>query len=194
MAHGSGDPVKSQYIYDPSTNRYQLTRFTTPACNNDFPDDPAKYEQLAQAWSQNVNGFTQQAITGNPWNSMYQAQQTGYYNPLVTPIPAGSGAVDVAWIAFPNRLTQYLGQNQQPPNPYSLPQARLNQLADTGDLSKYPIPVTRCPQADWKGKTQAFGPYGPRGWLDEYCEFSVTRDANNKIVRIDFACENPEYF
>lgn len=194
MVNGSGDPVKSQYTYDPSTNSYQLVRFTTPACNNDFPDDPGSYEQLAQAWSQNVNGFTQQAITGDPWNMMYMAQQTGYYNPLVTPIPAGSGAVDVAWIAFPNRLIQYLGQNQQPPNPYNLPQGQLNQLADTGDLSKYPIPVTRCPQADWSGSTEPYGPYGPRGWHDEYCEFSVTRDTNDKIVRIDFVCENPEYF
>lgn len=187
-------PIAPDYLFDVETNTYQLQRFTLPACNNDFPNNPAAYEQLANAWSQNVNGFTNQAITGNPWTSTYTAAQTAYYNPLTTPIPKNSGAVDVAWIAFPNRLVQYLGQNQVPPNPYNLPQATLNQLADSGDLAAYPIPTVRCPQADWSQPTEAYGPYGPRGWLDEYCEFSVARDANGKIARIDFTCENPEYY
>jgi hypothetical protein len=190
----SGTPVKPQYTYNPATKSFQLVRFTTPACNNDFPNDPASYEQLAQAWSQNVDGFTQQAITGNPWNSLYSSQQTGYYDPLNTAIPENSFAVDVAWIAFPNRLIQYLGQNQVPANPYNLTQDVLNGLADSGNVAQYPIPTTRCPQADWSGATEPYGPYGPRGWLDEYCEFSVVRDAANKITRIDFCCENPEYF
>jgi len=30
--------------------------------------------------------------------------------------------------------------------------------------------------------------------MDEYCEWSVTRDANGNIIRIDFVCENPEYW
>lgn len=185
-------PVAPNYVLD--NGSYQLQAFTTPACNNDFPDDPAAYARLAALWSQNVDGFTNQAITGNPWNSLFAAQQTGYYNPLRTGIPDKSTIVDVAWIAFPNRLIQYLGQNQVPPNPYNLPQSVLNQLADTGELSQYPIPSIRCPQADWSGELQAFGPYGPRGWLDEYCEFSVVRNAANKITRIDFTCENPEYY
>jgi hypothetical protein len=41
---------------------------------------------------------------------------------------------------------------------------------------------------------KTFGPYGPRGWLDEYCEWSAARDANNNLIRIDFCCENPEYW
>src|SRR5229473_3339526 len=113
---GTPTPVQPKYIYDPDKKQYQLQRFTTPAFNNDFPDDPAMYEQLAA-----------------PWNGLFQAQQTGYYNPLVTPIPESSpGPVDVAWIAFPNRLIQYLGQQQTPPNPYNLPQATLNAIADSG--------------------------------------------------------------
>jgi hypothetical protein len=190
----STNPITPIYEKLPNGQGYLLQRFTLPGCNNDFPDDPVKYEQLANAWSQNVAGFTNQAIFGNPWTSTFTAAQSGYYNPLLTPIPAASAAVDVAWIAFPNRLIQYLGQDQTPPNPYKLPQSTLNQLADSGALSKYQIPETRCPQADWKGTLQAYGPYGPRGWLDEYCEFSVSRDGGGKIVRIDFTCENPEYY
>jgi hypothetical protein len=190
----NGNQVQPKYTFNSGTGTYQLQRFTTPAFNNDFPDDPATYEQLATLWSQNVNGFTQQAITGDPWNSLFQAQQTAYYNPLVTPIPKGSGALDVAWIAFPNRLVQYLGQQQVPKNPYELPQTTLNAIADSGALAPYPIPSVRCPQADWTQSLQPYGPYGPRGWLDEYCEWCVTRDENNNILRIDFTCENPEYY
>lgn len=29
---------------------------------------------------------------------------------------------------------------------------------------------------------------------DEYCEWSVTRNSDNKITRIDFTCEGPEYW
>ena len=194
LTNTTATPVAPNYVFDAGTSTYQLQAFTTPACNNDFPDDADSYARLAALWSQNVDGFTRQAIAGNPWNSLYSSEQTAYYNPLATPIPKGNGAVDVAWIAFPNRLIQYLGQNQVPPNPYNLPQSQLYVLADSGALSKYPIPSVRCPQPDWSGELQPFGPYGPRGWLDEYCEFAVVRDAANKIVRIDFTCENPEYY
>lgn len=194
MASGSGTPVTPQNTYDPSTKSYQLQRFTTPACNNDFPNDPVAYEQLADAWSQNVDGFTNQAIIGNPWTTLYASAQTAYYNPLATPILEGSGAVDVPWVAVPNRLTQYLGQNQVPANPYQLTSSQLFALADSGELANYPIPETLCPTPDWTGPTQTYGPYGPRGWLDEYCEFSVVRNASDKITRVDFTCENPEYF
>lgn len=194
MAVPGSVPVIPDNKYDSNNQTWQLQRFTTPACNNDFPEDPALYAQLAAAWSQNVEGFTQQAIAGNPWNETFAAAQTGYYDPLSTPIPAGRFAVDVAWIAFPNRLIQYLGQQQSPVNPYNLPQSNLYQLADSGELAPYNIPQVRCPQAQWSGALEPYGPYGPRGWLDEYCEFSVVRNAAGKITRIDFTCENPEYF
>jgi hypothetical protein len=56
------------------------------------------------------------------------------------------------------------------------------------------VPQNTCPQADWKGPLGRFGPYGPRGWQDEYCEWSVTRNTRGKIARVDFVCENPEYW
>ena len=137
--------------------------------------------------------FTQQAITGDPWNNLNSPIQSSYYDPTRTNIPAGTGSVAVTWIAFPNRLNEYLGQNQTPPNPYNLTQEQLFELADTGFYTQggkhhpFPrIPESLCPQPDWSGSLHTYGPYGPRGWLDEYCEFSVTRDPkSNKVTRVD---------
>ena len=110
----------------------------------------------------------------------------------------------MTWIAFPNRLYEYLGQDQAPPNPYGLRQTQLFQIADfgyyenNGQKASLPgIPTTICPQPDWSNPAtfHTYGPYGPRGWLDEYCEFSVTRDpVTSKITRVDIVCENPEYW
>jgi hypothetical protein len=80
--------------------------------------------------------------------------------------------------------------------------AQVYALADTGRYTNGSgetvplpnIPQIFCPTADWSGPLRTYGPYGPRGWHDEYSEWAVTRDANNKIVRVDFCCENPEYW
>ena len=56
------------------------------------------------------------------------------------------------------------------------------------------LPVTRCPIIDWNGKYKDFSPSGPRGWLDEYCEWSIVRDANGDMRKITFTSENPAYF
>jgi hypothetical protein len=86
-----------------------------------------------------------------------------------------------------------LGQN---PN-LNYTQQQLWELADTGYTggASFPkIPTVLCPQIDWNSPTQPYGPYGPRGWQDEYSEWSVTRNAAGKIIRVDFTCENPEYW
>ena len=178
----------------------ELSAFSTPAMQVDFPNDANLQGKLDAAWSTNVESFTQQAICGNPWTAQYASQQTSYYNPLETDIPGGTAAVLVSWVAFPNRLRQYLGQGATPPNPYGLSQTMLYQLADTGSYddngtnTPLPnIPVNPCGNPLWNGETTAYGPYGPRGWQDEYCEWSVTRDGDGNILRVDFTCENPEY-
>ena len=91
---------------------------------------------------------------------------------------------------------------QSADQPQSAHPDQIYALADTGyytdgggnQQSFPPIPVVICPQADWTMGTKTFGPYGPRGWLDEYCEWSTARDGNGNLLRIDFACENPEYW
>jgi hypothetical protein len=54
-----------------------LQFFTPPADQNDF-SNPADYKAFTKIWSRNVDGFTQQAILGNPWTATYSAFQNNY--------------------------------------------------------------------------------------------------------------------
>ncbi|MBB4399041.1 hypothetical protein [Bradyrhizobium sp. ERR14] len=169
----------------------EITTFGLPAFIEDFPLNSPEYADLSHRWTINVNGWIQQAT---PDPAYY------FYNPLYTDIPPGTDAALVEWVAFPGRLDQYYSATPpvSPPNPYNLLQAQVYELADTGyyDTGQKTfenIPATLCPQADWSGTLKTFGPYGLRGWLDEYCEWSTVRDGDGNLVRLDFACENPEY-
>ncbi len=185
------------------------TPFSTPAFIEDL--EGSSQVELNKQWNLNANAFTEQSITGDPWNQGYfdnsgkfiiSPAQSYYYNLATTSIPAGTPAIPVSWEAFPRRIIYYLGKNNPSTNPYNLDQQKLFELADTGyytDSNKtkqsFPkIPVTLCPSPDWKGELQDYGPYGPRGWQDEYSEWSVTRNSDGKITRVDFVCENPEYW
>jgi hypothetical protein len=170
-----------------------LQSFSTPAFINDFPNNPYEYALLKNWWSINVDGWVQQAMPSAP---------SFFYNPLQTDIPSTAASAAVSWVAFPGRLQQFYSQSPpvSPANPNPLTQQQIYSLADTGytDSTRsqsFPlIPKTLCPKADWSGTLKTFFPYGPRGWLDEYCEWSAARDASNNLIRVDFACENPEYW
>jgi hypothetical protein len=178
----------------------KLKSFSLPALQQDFPLGSKEDMALKAQWNTNITGFTEQAILGNPWNVVNAAHQDAYFNSLTTDIPKGSPALLIDWNAFPNRLNQYFGADALPPNPYKYTDDQILELCDTGTVKglKTPfneIPKTLCPEVDWSSKgRQIYGPYGPRGWLDEYCEWNVVRNAQNKITRIDFTCENPEYW
>jgi hypothetical protein len=183
--------------------------FSTPARIQDLQGDAQR--ELDCQWNRNVHAFTLQAIGGNPWNSGFvngagtfvpSPAQSYYFDSATTAIPPGTPSQAVTWNAFPNRIVTYCGANQPPTNPNNLTQQQLWELGDTGHytdaankLQTFPqVPVTLCPESDWSGKLQPYGPYGPRGWQDEYCEWSVTRNGAGKISRVDFVCENPEYW
>ncbi len=171
------------------------TTYSTPAFIQDFPTNSAAQELLDVQWSTRAESWIQQAILGDPWNATYQSNQIWFYDPSQTTIPQGTACAQVVWSAFPNRITFYMTSESD--GPYNFSQTDLLSFADTGCDTKgqslQPIPVNRCPMPDWSGELAPYGPYGPRGWQDEYCEWSVVR-SNNKVQRIDFVCENPEYW
>jgi hypothetical protein len=171
-----------------------IKKFDPPALLKDFPNDPDKQARLDSLWDQNANGWTRQAILGNPWNAEYSAYQTFYYNPRETDIQPDAKPIRVQWTAKPNRIDFYF------PN---LSQQDRWSLADTGyttgsiitrkTFAKIPPSGEICGEVPGEKKI-LYGPYGPRGWQDEYCEWSVLRNDKDQIIRIDFACENPEYW
>ncbi|WP_281637885.1 hypothetical protein [Flavobacterium marginilacus] len=153
--------------------------FRTPAGIQDFPNDPAKQTAMNSLWSSNLDEFTQQGMLSNPWNSTNTPSVTNYYNPIQN--NPKSSTYPVLWFAFPGRLH------------YNFPNAnqdQLNEMADTGNM---PSLINNNP-CGTPTQTIPYFPYGPRGWQDEYCEWAVTRNSKNQITRIDFTCENPEYW
>ncbi|MQP66331.1 hypothetical protein GE253_13385 [Niveispirillum sp. SYP-B3756] len=166
--------------------------FGTPAFIVDFPDSTASQTALAALWNDNLKGFVQQAMPAAP---------SFFYDPTDTDIPADTPTAQVSWSAFSGRLMQYCSATPPipPANPYNLGMQDIYSLADTGyygtAATALPdIPAQFCPEANWNGPLQKYGPYGPRGWHDEYCEWAAARDENNNIIRVDFCCENPEYW
>ncbi|MFT3909321.1 MAG: hypothetical protein QM737_07855 [Ferruginibacter sp.] len=161
-------------------------QFLLPAEQVDFPTNAQAQQQLVTLWNRNLNTFTQQGMTGGPWNTTNASPITNYFNPLATPIPEGTPTVAIQWTVFPNRVNYYCGNA-------GISQQNIYSLADTGyetdKQTSFPQITNPCTQA-----ASPYGPYGPRGWQDEYCEWSITYDDDGNITRIDFTCESPEYW
>jgi len=180
-----------------------MNSFSPPANVVDFPTDPAKQAALIARWTQFIDGFIQLAICGDPWTNTNDSNRLLFFNPLTTPIGPNAIVAPITWIAFPNRLTSYFAASQN--SPYWLTDVELYELADQGYLKAkpdfavgfpqvpsdvYPVINWQQPKSDWR----TYEPPGARGWQDEYCEWCVQRDAQGRIVRVDFTCENPEYW
>jgi hypothetical protein len=154
----------------------QLKQFSPPANQADLTgNDQTNFERQ---WNGNVNRWTETAILGNPWGTLFDQNRDFYYNPLTTDVANKPISKRIAWTAFPNRILLLF------PNATFMQQMGYAEgVHEDGTFGAPP---------DVQGK--AYGPEGPRGWQDEYCEWMATRDANGKITRVDFTCENPEYW
>src|ERR1700674_149054 len=76
-----------------------LKQFAPPANVADLTDNDQT--NLAQQWSDRVNGWTKEAIsTGGDGGT----QLDFYYNPLTTEAQNNPISKPVAWTAFPNRI------------------------------------------------------------------------------------------
>ena len=164
--------------------------------------------------------WTEQAIVGNPWSNLYDDQRVWYFDPDLLGWPAG-GASPITWTAFPNRLNEYFGSavatQHNPTIKSALNPDQILELADTGTItldgttwelySAHRLKATfsrsrpnlcfgnpTSPLPDWTGSYHPFAPVGPRGWLDEYCEWAIERDGSGNPVRFEFTCENPDYW
>lgn len=195
---------KTALASTPPCEATKLDHYDLPAFQNDFPDHPAKYEKMVELWTRSLNAFNQMSIEGNPWSVENDHDRNWYYNPL-SEIPPGDKTppVPIIWTSFPNRILRYFAKSER--SPYALSQQQLYALVDQGNLPDvhafadgFPnIPTDVCGFLNWRqpiSQWQPFGPGGPRGWLDEYCEISVKRNSAGKITRIMFTCENPEYW
>ena len=131
------------------------------------------------------------------------AKADWYVDPTETEVSFASKE-PIFWTAFPNRLKMYFSSDEK--SPYQLDPMQVYALGDYGNLPEakafptglpFIIPSERSPYLNWKqavDKWAQYDPNGPRGWLDEYCEWAVTRNAEGKITKISFTCENPEYW
>ncbi len=195
--------------------------FNTPAKQGPLDAKTAGMsQQTAEAfyalWNANLAAWTQMSIIGNPWSNVNDAPRSRYFNPVQTGWPAQNPTPIRPWTAFPNRLPTYFADPRitdlkQLAAPLSWNQ--ILALADSGqvvvqggeawklfdptsDSDVLKIPSNVCPNIDWTGKTKTFSPAGPRGWLDEYCEWAVTcTDASRKTIQsVTYTCENPAYW
>ncbi|MGB3513349.1 MAG: hypothetical protein WBA93_29860 [Microcoleaceae cyanobacterium] len=147
-----------------------LKRFNTPALIKDLADKPEKQAELDALWNQTINDFTERSIQGQ--NAPLDNDRAFYFNPLTTDMTTVIAPPPVGWTAFPNRILVIF------PN------------ASRGDQLRYADEgPPNLPNGD------PYRPEGPRGWQDEYCEWSVTRrPSDNKITKVTFTCENLEYW
>jgi hypothetical protein len=171
--------------------------FRSPAdqAKKDLAANPALLAEFEALWNTNVNGFTQQSIVGNPWTASNSANSTNYYNPLDTDVPNTAVVKNIFWNALPGRIGYYNGADWGS----LLTQEQIYQIADYGSYTdkngqQQTFPNITTDPCTGAAEQLPYGPYGPRGWQDEYSEWNVTRDANGNILRIDFTCENPEYW
>ncbi len=184
--------------------------YSTPAQVQDFYDEPPLQDKMDTLWDQGLDAANQASIVSNPWTATNQAPCDWYVNRKEVSFPLDSHIVEpVFWTAFPNRLKLYFSQTEK--SPYAFTDEQVFHLADFGDVNytsdlateqskdglPFKIPSQTCPQMSWTQESsdwKRYDPYGPRGWLDEYCEWAVTRNQNGQITNINFTCENPEYW
>src|SRR5919199_561394 len=143
-------------------------KFDLPGFQNDFKPGEERLEQLLRSrWNEDVNRLTERLLQNEPWNFTNQPALTHYYNPRTTEVAASAAVVPITWTAYPNRIKFYLPEAGQ---------RKHWEYADNG------VPN---PREDQKG---------PRGWQDEYAEWSVTRNAEGKITKVSFSSETREYW
>jgi hypothetical protein len=144
-----------------------LEQFDPPASHDDFePQEDALRQKFRDAWHDRVFCFFETGVTGSPWNTLNDAPRSRFFNPAVTDTTKPIKLTDfIDWTAFPKRLHLPAQSNED-----------------------------RWRQGDQGSDNPNHSPGGPRGWQDEYCEWSVERNEDGKITRVTCTAENYEYW
>jgi hypothetical protein len=145
-----------------------LERFDPPAYLPDFAGFPA----LSEQWHVAVSNWFDFMI-GNQVASLPPGEPVQFYNPAK--FDPGGPVVEqaITWNAFPKELLRRYGRERG-----------LREADMLYPLSRY--------SPRWQGPSLDRTPYRP---LNEYCEWHVSRDSDtNKILRVAFSSEPPEYW
>lgn len=159
-------------------------------------------EDFFRLWDMYVNRATITAANYNLSGGMdYTVPGNYYINPKDDPSIMKKGKrVPVKWQAFPNRILYYMESKFIARYGDEKGRMRMYQLVDIGPEAyqeKYHDSIVFIPQSACDPNPQELkmlDPYGPRGWLEEYCEMGIRKNSNCEIIQLHFTCENPEYF
>lgn len=157
-----------------------LKQYSTPAYVVDFPNNASQQAEMDTQWSDNINRWVGAAQIGDIYDLENHGPRPAFYNPLATDVPDSALVATITWAAFPGRFSALFPNDA----------GQWNHWSDYGDMP--PITTDLCSASTIS--PIPYGPTGPRGWQDEYCEWSVARDSNGNITSVMFTCENPEYW
>jgi hypothetical protein len=152
-----------------------LTRFDPPANINDFDaSETALAQRFREEWSKRVQSSFAVGKVGDPWGSERDSPRARFFSPLGVDLSATITPNPLFWTAFPKRILDGFQATHSRDD--------ILKFADEG------------PPFDPQRPQDAYDPPGARGWQDEYCEWAVERNAQGKITKVTFTCENPEYW
>ena len=145
--------------------------FNPTANLTDFDQVPG----LREAWSAMINDAYETHLYGKPDDGVQSAleelrlwrgsdRDLRVYNPASMPIPVGSEAKNVVWSALPTSFDEQFNNTEQ----------KLSFLDTRQAFPGQSSIVTRI--------------------QDEYCEWVVKRNSQNKITSVLFTSEPPEYY
>src|SRR5271163_4338559 len=95
-------PIRYRKVQGTERVMAQLNQFAPPANQADLTGNDQT--NFAHQWSGNVNRWTETAILGNPWGTLFDQNRNFYYNPLTTDVAHMPISKPIAWTAFPNRI------------------------------------------------------------------------------------------
>ncbi len=194
-----------------------LKAFNTPAFvgKKDVADLPLEtQEAFFDVWDDFVGAWTENSISVGLEPSYINSLPGDYYfNPKKVAMDKPPIAVPIRWNSFPYRIYFYYQSQlnkivKENKEPHIEAKYALYELADVGptafakkysEFTKFDPNILPSGDDLCSGKVKygntAFDPTGPRGWLDEYCEFAAKRSEDgSELDWAMFTCENPEYY